>query len=282
MMGKKKEAGDRTMEIGIIGGRGDMGRWFVRFFEREGYTVHIADKDEGMNLIEMGARCQVVMVSVPISVTTEVIEKIGPAMGKDALLIDITSLKKEPVESMLRCARCDVIGCHPLFGPEVPSMEDYSFVVCPARSEKGIWLSWLRTLLQKNGARLVETTPEEHDRFMSIVQGLNHFNTMTFGMVMEALGTDIEALQPFMTPIFEEKIRVIKEVFSHNARMYSEILTRNTYLPAILEQYEQTMRELKHLIETRDAHTLQKRLQDAGARFPDVVRKNPAGGGSQK
>jgi len=263
------------MEIGIIGGRGDMGRWFVRFFEREGYTVHIADKDEGMHLAEMGARCQVVMVSVPISVTTDVIEQIGPAMGKDALLIDITSLKKEPVEAMLRCARCDVIGCHPLFGPEVPSLEGYSFVICPARSEKGTWLFWLRTLLQKNGACLVETTPEEHDRFMSIVQGLNHFNTMTFGLVMDKLGTDLETLKPFMTPIFEEKIRVIKEVFSHNARMYSEILTRNPYLPDILDQYEQTMKELKHLIETGDAKTLQKSLQDAGARFPEVVKKNP-------
>jgi len=275
MIDRNKEADDRAMEIGIIGGRGDMGRWFARFFEREGYTVHIADKDEGMHLAEMGARCQVVMVSVPISVTTDVIEQIGPAMGKDALLIDITSLKKEPVEAMLRCARCDVIGCHPLFGPEVPSLEGYSFVICPARSEKGTWLFWLRTLLQKNGACLVETTPEEHDRFMSIVQGLNHFNTMTFGLVMDKLGTDLETLKPFMTPIFEEKIRVIKEVFSHNARMYSEILTRNPYLPDILDQYEQTMRELKHLIETRDANTLQKRLQDAGARFPEVVKKNP-------
>ena len=177
-------------------------------------------------------------------------------------------------QAMLRYAECDVIGCHPLFGPEVPSLDGYSFVICPARSEKGTWLAWLRTLLERNGAQLVETTPEEHDRFMSIVQGLNHFNTMTFGMVMEALGTDLEALKPFMTPIFEEKIRVIREVFLHNARMYSEILTRNPYLPDILEQYEKTMRELKHLIEVRDAPALQKRLQDAGVRFPEIVKKN--------
>jgi prephenate dehydrogenase len=263
------------MEIGIIGGKGDMGRWFVKFFESQGYSVHVADKDVGMSLAEMGKRCPVVLVSVPVSVSTEVIEQIGPLMGKEALLMDITSLKAEPVEAMLRSAECDVIGCHPLFGPEVPSLDGYSFVLCPARTGKGIWLSWLRTILEKNGARLVETSPEEHDRFMSIIQGLNHFNTMTFGLAMDALGTDIEALKPFTTPIFEEKIRIIKEVFSHNARMYSEILTRNPYLPAILESYEQTVKELKHLIEIRDARTLQQTLQDAGKRFPEMAKSNP-------
>jgi len=263
------------MEIGIIGGKGDMGRWFVRFFENQGYTVHISDKEEGMSLAEIGKQCSVVLVSVPVGVSSEVIEQIGPVMGKDALLMDITSLKAEPVEAMLRSAECDVIGCHPLFGPEVPSMDGYSFVLCPARTGKGAWLSWLRTLLEMNGARLVETSPEEHDRFMSIIQGLNHFNTMTFGLVMNAMGTDIEALKPFTTPIFEEKIRIIKEVFSHNARMYSEILTRNPYLPAILEQYEQTMKKLKYLIEMRDASTLEKWLQDAGNRFPEMVKRDP-------
>jgi prephenate dehydrogenase len=58
--------------------------------------------------------------------------------------------------------------------------------------------------------------------------------------------------------------------------MYSEILTRNPYLPAILEQYEQTVKELKHLIEIRDAQSLQKRLQDAGERFPVIIKDNPA------
>jgi len=264
------------MEIGIIGGKGDMGRWFARFFERQGYTVHIADKGEGMSIAEMATRCAVVMVSVPVSVTTEVIGQIGPLMRKDALLLDITSLKVEPVEAMLRSAECDVIGCHPLFGPEVPSLDGYSFVICPARTGKGKWLSWLRTLLQKKGALLVETTPEEHDRFMSIIQGLNHFNTMTFGLVLNALGTDVEALKPFMTPIFWEKIRIIKEVFSHNARMYSEILTRNPYLPTLLGQYEETVKELKHLIEIQDVDTLQKKLQVAGDRFPESVKKNPS------
>jgi len=264
------------MEIGIIGGRGDMGRWFARFFEQEGYTVHIADLEEGMSLAEMGARCSVVVVSVPISAAGEVIARIGPAMRKDALLMDITSLKVEPVEAMLRSAECDVIGTHPLFGPEVPSLDGYSFVLCPARTGDGRWLFWLRILLQEKGARLVETTPEHHDLAMSIVQSLNHFNTMAFGMVMDALGTDLQGLKPFTTPIFEEKIRIIKEVFSHNARMYSEILTRNPYLPAILDQYEATVGELKELIETRNAPTLRKRLQDAGERFPEWGKKNPA------
>ncbi|MCX5844802.1 MAG: prephenate dehydrogenase/arogenate dehydrogenase family protein, partial [Deltaproteobacteria bacterium] len=82
-----------NIQIGIIGGTRGMGGWLARFFEKEGYTVHISGRNRGMAVDEIAETCQVVVVSVPIGVTALVIEKVGPHMRKDALLMDLTSLK---------------------------------------------------------------------------------------------------------------------------------------------------------------------------------------------
>ncbi|MBW2562029.1 MAG: prephenate dehydrogenase/arogenate dehydrogenase family protein, partial [Deltaproteobacteria bacterium] len=125
-----------TFEIGIIGGTGGIGAWFADFFAGEGYTVHVSGRTTGMGLDEMAQTCRVVIVSVPINATIAVIEAVGPEMKEDALLMDFTSLKAEPVRAMLASSRSEVMGCHPLFGPDVPSIEGLNIALCPARIDK--------------------------------------------------------------------------------------------------------------------------------------------------
>ena len=86
----------REAIIGIIGGTGGMGRWFAELLKKEGYVVHLAGRKLGMNKEEMAGTCNVVVVSVPIGVTREVIESIGPLLPENALLMDLTSLKVDP------------------------------------------------------------------------------------------------------------------------------------------------------------------------------------------
>lgn len=65
----------RKHAVGIVGGGGGMGRWFARFFAGRGYGVHISERDSGMPLPELAAICAVVVVAVPMAVTTEVDRK---------------------------------------------------------------------------------------------------------------------------------------------------------------------------------------------------------------
>ena len=250
----------KNFEIGIIGGTGGIGKWFADFFKKEGYTVHISGRETGMDIPTMAGECDVVIVSVPIGVTCDVIEQVGPHMRESALLMDLTSLKEEPVKSMLKHSVSEVIGVHPLFGPDVDTLAGLNVVFCPVRTKR--WLAWLKEVLKRNGANVVESTPEKHDKMMAIVQGLNHLNTITLGMVLNKTGTDLLELEDFATPIFNTKIGILKKIFGNNPRLYAEIITSNPDINNILDIYEEILSELKGLIEEKNSQGLTEMIKE--------------------
>ena len=250
----------KDIHIGIIGGTGGMGRIFADLFQGEGYTVHVAGRTTGPDIPTMAETCQVVIVSVPIGVTSEIIAQVGPHMRKDALLMDLTSLKTEPIKAMLRSSPSEVVGLHPLFGPGVDSVAGHTIVLCPARTER--WLDWVRDIFKKQGATVIETTPERHDELMALVQVLNHLNSITMGMVLKAWGTDLAELEKFATPILTTKLAIIKELFTNNPRLYADIITLNPSIDKILDLYTKTLSELTSVIKQGDAETFTELMEE--------------------
>ncbi len=249
----------KDIQIGIIGGTGGMGGIFADLFRQEGYTVHVSGKTQGLDMPTMAETCQVVIVSVPIDITVEIIGEIGPLMSKDALLMDLTSLKTEPVKAMLHSSPAEVIGLHPLFGPGINAIAGYSIVLCPARTEG--WRLWVRDILKKHGAAIIETTPERHDELMALVQALNHLNSITMGMVSKEWGEDLTDLQRFATPMFATKLEIIREIFTNNPRLYAEIITLNPHIEKILDLYGRTLSEVATMIKAGDAGALAELME---------------------
>ncbi|MBW2053129.1 MAG: prephenate dehydrogenase/arogenate dehydrogenase family protein, partial [Deltaproteobacteria bacterium] len=172
----------RNITLGIIGGQGRMGDWFKTQFEQFGLTVLIADRNTALSARDLCERCQVVIVSVPITITEEVIAEVGPLMPEDGLLMDLTSNKTQPVKAMLKHSRSEVVGAHPLFGPREDSVKGRHIVLCPGRGEK--WLNWIKDLLEEMGAIIKVVSPEHHDRLMAAVQGLTHLSTLALGLAI--------------------------------------------------------------------------------------------------
>jgi len=244
----------KPFEIGIIGGTGGIGRWFADFFRGEGYIVHVSGRRTGMSLDDMARICGVVIVSVPINATMAVIHEIGPLMKEDALLMDFTSLKGEPVRAMLAHSRSEVMGCHPLFGPDVQSMEGLNIVLCPAKINR--WKGWPENVFRKGGAHVFETTPEKHDEMMSVIQALNHLDTIVMGLALRETGIDPAELKRFSTPIFNTKLAIIEKVCATNPRLYADIITGNPDIGRIIAIYERSLSLLKETIEKNDPEGL--------------------------
>jgi prephenate dehydrogenase len=249
----------KNCAIGIIGGTGGIGKWFADFFAGEGHTVRVSGRTEGMSIPELAASCRIVIVVVPIAATIDVIRKAGPLLPEDALLMDLTSLKEEPVREMLAASRAEVIGCHPLFGPDVPSMNGQNIVLCPARG--GTWLGFLQGIFVKNGARITVTAPAEHDRMMALIQGLTHLDTILMGLALRDSGVEPSELEAFSTPVFRTKRAIIEKVFGPRSSLYAGILTGNPHIAEVIERHERNLSLLKELIRERDTAGLSALLK---------------------
>ncbi len=243
-----------------------MGNWFARFLEKEGYAVRVyGRKMRESDIAEMSDTCNVVAVSVPIGATCEVIERVGPRMREASLLMDLTSLKRDSVKTMLETSVSEVIGCHPLFGPRVQSIAGQNIVLCPARGKK--WLMWLKGLFEKKGALVLKATPEKHDQIMAIVQGLNHFNTMMMGLALQKAGVSLSELMNYATPTFRAKMDIAKRLLRQNPRLYADILTMNPEICRHIDAYKESVTRLKNLICERNADAIADMIEKYASSF---------------
>ncbi|MEN6621901.1 MAG: prephenate dehydrogenase/arogenate dehydrogenase family protein [Smithella sp.] len=233
--------------VGIIGGTGGMGRWFADLLQKEGFVVHVWGRKSTMSINDLVDLCNVIVVSVPISVTAEMIRQVGPLLTPDKLLMDLTSLKKEPVELMLDYSPAEIVGCHPLFGPNLADIRGQNVVLCHGRGYK--WFGWLKEILDKNGLIVMEKEPEEHDKMMAIVQVLNHLNTISLGLVLSETGIPLSEIGKFSTPIFQTKMEIIRKVFTENPGLYTDIIAQNPATINILDVYEKTLVKVRELVE---------------------------------
>ncbi len=261
----------KDISVGIIGGTGGMGGWFADLLRREGCVVYLAGRKRGMPQEQMATICNVVVVSVPIEVTREVIEYVGPLMRKDSLLMDLTSIKREPLEAMLEYARCEVVGCHPLFGPTIGSLAGQNVILCPGRGT--FWFSWLKALLEKNHAHVTVADAQKHDRMMSLIQVLNHLHTIHLGMVLANENVTSAELCDWSTPVFGSKLAWIRKIFLDQPSMYSEILAKNPHLDEICSQYERAWRSMEKTIGLKDPSRIIELIEQAANKLWPEIRE---------
>jgi prephenate dehydrogenase len=250
----------KKMTVGIIGGTHGMGRWMAGLLREQGFAVRVAGRETKTTAADLADRCDVVVVAVPIAATADVIREIGPRVKQGRLLMDLTSLKTEPVALMLSHSQADVVGCHPLFGPSVGNPAGHSVVLCRGRGDDGYAL--MKDVFGKAGYPVLETTTEVHDKMMSVVQALNHFNTIVLGMAVAEAGISFPDLQPYSTPMFKNKMEMVQKVFTETPGLYTDILAGNPRAKKIMASYARVVRKISILMKSGDAAGLKKMMED--------------------
>ena len=95
----------------------------------------------------------------------------------------MSSCIKAPfVQAMLQQHSGPIIGLHPMFGPSVKSFLAQKVVVCPGRKDQAF--QWLLDLIESEGAQLIWSPPDEHDKIMVIVQAIRQFLTFSLGLFL--------------------------------------------------------------------------------------------------
>ncbi len=236
--------------VAILGGHGQMGALLARLFGDMGHRVLIVDRDTELRAAAAAAESDVVVISVPIDDTDRVIRDVGPHLREEALLMDITSIKEAPIATMLASTRASVVGTHPMFGPGVHSLQGQRFVVCRARGDA--WADWVVNTFTARGLTVTEATPVQHDRAMSIVQVLTHFQTQVLGLTLAKLGVPLDETLRFTSPAYLLELYVAARHFAQDPQLYGPIEMRNPGTPQVALAFRDAAEELGAVLANGD------------------------------
>jgi chorismate mutase/prephenate dehydrogenase len=253
-------------QIAIIGGNGGMGQVLQKLFEDFGHTVVCADLNTKITNIEAAQHADVVVISVPIAATTEVIKEVGPHCKPNALLLDVTSTKTEPLNAMLENFSGSVIGTHPLFGPSVHSLQGQRIALVCSR-DLNEWEDWLCSIFKARGLSVLVTTAQEHDRAMGIVQVLTHQTTEVLGRTIEKLDVDVQKTLEFTSPIYLMELLMTARHFAQSSELYASIQMNNPETGKILQALQDAGNELRDVVLSNDRVAFSKIFDDVHNHF---------------
>jgi chorismate mutase / prephenate dehydrogenase len=234
----------------IVGGLGKMGGFFSTWFRQSDYEVRILDRDDWPRVRALAAKVDLCLLAVPIGVTPSVARRIGPELPARCVLADITSLKRKPVEAMVKAHAGPVVGLHPLFGPATVTMDKQIVVVSPGRHLEQC--QWLLDQLSLWGNVLVETPAAEHDDIMGIVQALRHFATFTFGQFLHSRDVPITRTLELSSPIYRLELAMVGRLFAQDPALYAEIVFATPERLALLKDFIQSLQQNLSLVERGD------------------------------
>ncbi|MFP5354952.1 MAG: bifunctional chorismate mutase/prephenate dehydrogenase [Gemmatimonadota bacterium] len=257
--------------VAIVGGHGKIGALLARLFADLGHRVLIADLDTSLRPVDAASAADVVVISVPIDRTEAVIREVGPHVREDALLMDVTSLKEAPMRAMLESTRASVLGTHPMFGPSVHTLQGQRVVLCRGRGDA--WADWVAHSFSARGLVVTETTPQQHDRAMSVVQVLNHFQTQVLGLTLARLGIPLEESLRFTSPSYLLELYVVARHFAQSPGLYGPIEMRNPASGDVTAAFAAAAGELGEIIAAGDQAAFDAMFAEVRAFFGNFTHE---------
>jgi chorismate mutase / prephenate dehydrogenase len=257
--------------IGIIGGTQGMGAFLARVFFAGGFAVETMGLGEGPTAVEVARQNDLVIVAVPIDATVGVIREIAPHVRPGACIIDVTSIKRAPLEAMLEHAPAgvDVVGTHPMFGPHGVDFDRQKVVLCKGRGDAAF--ARVKKLFETFGAETIEATAEEHDAQMALIQVLIHEKTMVLGSVLARLNADLTRSLQFASPIYRTELAMIGRMFSQRAELYADILTVNPQAAHLSHVFEQEAAFFARAVAMSDRETVITRFRHVAEYMKDFA-----------
>ncbi|WP_111979664.1 bifunctional chorismate mutase/prephenate dehydrogenase [Algibacillus agarilyticus] len=221
--------------IVVVGGAGRLGSLFVKWFKSFGHQVAVVEQSDWSNIDNIVAKAELVLVSVPINQTENIINLLAPHLAKTTILADVTSIKVKPLATMLAAHNGPVVGLHPMFGPDVEDLDDQVIVHCQGRQADAY--AWLLDEFKQQGANLHATTAESHDKAMAFIQVMRHFTTFVYGLHLQQESPDLKELIAISSPIYRLEIAMVGRLFAQNSQLYADIIFSNADNFDLLKRY---------------------------------------------
>lgn len=252
-------------EIGLVG-FGNFGKFFggrlALDFNVTAYDVRNCQTEaEALGVawgtLEQVAAKDLVILAVPLGGVASVLEKLVCCVQPDTLVMDVCSTKLEPIQLMQKyLPRAEILGTHPLFGPQsvgknysrfsvsiklsdkfLVLQSRHKIAVCPVQNNSAK-TEFLSSFFRKVGLEVVSITPEEHDKQMAPVQALTHF-------IARALNELRVAESEVATKAYEHLVKVARLLGSDSWELFQTIENGNPFAAEMRQRFVGKLLELE-------------------------------------
>jgi chorismate mutase/prephenate dehydrogenase len=233
-----------------IGGEGGMGKLYKKITDQTGHKSYSIDKSNWYELEEIAPKLDMVIVTVPIKITEQVIERLKGRLSDKTILADFTSNKSAPIEKMLEAHSGPVVGLHPMHGPDVQNLSKQLMVVCPGRNAEEA--NWFIEQCELWGMRVIKADQQKHDHVMHMVQGLRHFVALLHGSFMEEYDLRPSDMLEYSSPIYRAEMMMTGRIFAQSAELYADIVFANEERRDLLMKFFNHHQKLAELVKDND------------------------------
>ena len=172
---------DVRKTVGIVG-FGQMGRFVGKLLaplaDVIAYDPAHSVREPGVQRagLSAAAGCDVVFLFPPIVRFEECCLQVAPHLRRGAIVVEGCSVMSVPTDLMRKHLPSDVdlVGCHPLFGPQsgAAGLRGFKVVLSAVRTAR---ISEVAALFTALGVEIVHMTPDQHDRAMARTQAVEQF-----------------------------------------------------------------------------------------------------------
>jgi len=215
----------------------------IRMFSRK----HAPDGKDFFSLDET-AGCDIVFLAVPIHAIEATLKKIVPLLSEKGVLIDISTVKKYPIELLKKYAKGKrYIATHPMWGPET-------------YKKRGGDISGLRIIvtdftvpekdvedacssLGKLGFEVIRMTADKHDKHLADTLFLTHF----IGQIVSQAKFDRTEIDTISFGYLLDAVESVK----HDQKLFQDVFKYNPYCRKVLKKFGAAERKVQKLLQKR-------------------------------
>jgi prephenate dehydrogenase len=231
----------------------------------EALELNIIDKEASYEDL---SKADLVILSIPVDATVDLLPKVLDLISKKALVIDVGSTKEDIcLKVKNHSKRRNFLATHPIAGTEFsgPSAAIHDLfrnktnIICEVEETAFKLQEKALDLFANLGMRIRYMKPNSHDKHIAYVSHLSHISSFMLGKTIIEKEKNERDIFDMAGSGFESTVRLAKS----SPEMWTPIFKQNkTNVIETLEEYINNLKEFKSLMEEGDFDGIYNAMKD--------------------